>query len=137
MTKIPKKENATVEFKSSFIEEAIETLVAFSNTKGGTVYIGISDRGKIQGVTIGKESIPNWINEIKSKTSPQLIPDVEMLTYENKTIIALSVSEYPINPVSIRGKYYKRMDNSNHLLSIDEIANEHLKTINSSWDFLY
>jgi ATP-dependent DNA helicase RecG len=25
--------------------------------------------------------------------------------------------------------------NSNHLLSVDEISNEHLKTINSSWDF--
>jgi len=135
MSKLPAKESQTAEFKPSFDKEVIETLVAFSNAKGGTVYIGVSDKGKMQGITIGKESIQSWINEIKSKTSPQIIPDVEMMVFENKTAVLLSVPEYPIKPVSVRGKYYKRVSSSNHLLSIDEIANEHLKTINSSWDF--
>jgi len=36
---IPALESITVEFKASFNEDAIETLVAFANTKGGTVYI--------------------------------------------------------------------------------------------------
>jgi len=85
LTKLPKEESVTVEFKNTFNEEAIETLVAFSNAKGGTVYVGVSDKGKVQGITVGKETIPNWINEIKSKTSPQIIPDAEMLTLENKT----------------------------------------------------
>ena len=132
---LPSKENLAVEFKTSFNEEVIETLVAFSNAKGGTVFVGVSDKGKVQGVTIGKETIPNWINEIKNKTSPQIIPEVEALDIDNKTVISLFVIEYPIKPVSTRGKYYKRVGNSNHLLSVDEIANEHLKTINSSWDF--
>ena len=35
----------------------------------------------------------------------------------------------------MKGKYYKRIGNSNHLMTVDEIANEHLKTINTSWDF--
>jgi ATP-dependent DNA helicase RecG len=74
-------------------------------------------------------------NEIKSKTSPQIIPDAEIVAFEGKTILALSVPEYPIKPVSVRGKYFKRISNSNHLLGVEEIANEYLKTINSSWDF--
>jgi ATP-dependent DNA helicase RecG len=135
MNKLPQKENVSVEFKTSFNEEAIESLVAFSNAKGGTVYLGVSDNGKIHGLTIGKETISSLINEIKCKTTPQIIPDVDILTIDNKKIIALFVPEYPIKPVSTRGKYFKRMSSSNHLLSIDEIANEHLKTINSSWDF--
>jgi ATP-dependent DNA helicase RecG len=45
------------EFKTSFKEDAIETLVAFSNAKGGAVYIGISDKGYISGVIIGKETL--------------------------------------------------------------------------------
>jgi len=48
MSKLPSKESQTVEFKPSFDKEVIETLVAFSNAKGGTVYIGVSDRGKIK-----------------------------------------------------------------------------------------
>ena len=49
--KLPNKESQTVEFKASFNEDVIETLAAFSNTKGGTVYIGVSDNGKVQGIT--------------------------------------------------------------------------------------
>ena len=33
MTKLPKKESVKVEFKTTFNEEAIETLVAFSKIK--------------------------------------------------------------------------------------------------------
>ena len=42
---------------------------------------------------------------------------------------------YPIKPISFKGKYYKRVHNANHLMDLNEIANEHLKTINLSWDF--
>jgi len=133
--KIPKEENLTVEFKTSFNEDVIETLVAFSNAKGGTVYVGVSSTGKPQGITVGKETIQSWINEIKNKTNPQIIPDAEVLNIGNKTVVSLFVIEYPVKPVSTRGKYFNRAGNSNHLLSIEEIADEHLKTINSSWDF--
>jgi ATP-dependent DNA helicase RecG len=39
-------EGQHVEFKTSFNEDVIETLVAFANAKGGKVVVGISDRGK-------------------------------------------------------------------------------------------
>ena len=37
---IPTNESETVEFKQSFQSEVIETLVAFANAKGGSVFIG-------------------------------------------------------------------------------------------------
>lgn len=46
MNSIPENESLTVEFKSSFNIEVIETLVAFANSKGGSVYIGINDKKK-------------------------------------------------------------------------------------------
>ena len=134
---IPTSESEKVEFKTSFNDDVIETLVAFSNTKGGTVYVGISDSSEVKGLTIGKETIQNWINEIKNKTTPQIIPDVEIIIIDNKTVITLSVTEYPIKPVSIRSRYYKRITNANHLMSIDEIANEHIRTLNTSWDYYF
>jgi ATP-dependent DNA helicase RecG len=123
------------EFKTSFKEDVIETLVAFSNAKGGTVYIGISDKGVISGVSIGKETLQNWINEVKNKTMPQIIPDAEIHTVYGKEVVSFNVSEYPVKPVSTRGRYYKRVGNSNHLLSVNEVSNMHLQTINSSWDY--
>jgi len=132
---IPNKESDKIEFKPLLNNAVIETLVAFSNAKGGSVYAGVADNSDIIGVTLGKETIPQFINEVKSKTLPSIIPDVEIIDVNNKKVVVLSVAEYPIKPVSVQGKYYKRINASNHLLSADEIANEHLKTINSSWDF--
>jgi len=120
---IPKAESLHIEFKTTFSDEVIITLVAFSNAKGGSVYIGVTDKAEVKGVDIGKETIP------------QIIPDAEVIDMQEKTVIVFSVTEYPIKPVSLKGRFYKRNGNSNHLMTIDEIANEHLKTINTSWDF--
>ena len=135
--KIPGSESETIEFKVSFNIETVETLVAFANTKGGNVYIGVADTGAVFGVPVGKESIPQWINEIKTKTEPALIPDVETIMIKGKEIVILSLKEFPIKPVSVKGKYYKRVGKSNHLLELNEILNMHLKTFNSSWDYYF
>ncbi len=113
----------------------IETLSAFANTKGGRVLLGVTDEGKIAGISVGQESIQKWINQIKSNTAPSIIPDVEIRTLEGKSVIELEVGEFPIKPVSCRGRYYKRVNNSNHRLSLSELSDIHLKTINSSWDY--
>lgn len=132
---IKQGESESVEFKTSFNDSAIETIVAFSNTSGGNILIGVTDNKEIIGLQIGKETIAKWVNEIKNKTTPPIIIDINLVKIENKIIADIVTPEYPIKPVSFKGKYYKRVTNSNHLLSIDELANEHLKTINSSWDY--
>jgi predicted HTH transcriptional regulator len=39
------KESQHVEFKSSFNDEVIKTLVAFANTNGGKVLVGVRNNG--------------------------------------------------------------------------------------------
>ena len=128
-------EGLTIEFKSSFNTEVVETLVAFANTGGGSVLIGISNDLKLFGVSINPESIQNWLNEIKSKTTPSIIPDVEVVTIGLRGIVIFSIQEFPVKPVALRGKYYKRVANSNHTLSTQEVVNLHLQSFNTSWDF--
>ena len=128
-------ESETVEFKSGFNTEVIVTLNAFANTHGGTLLIGINDTGAIKGVELGSETLKSWLNEVKQKTYPSLIPDVYELDIENHHIIALYIQEYPIKPVAFQGRYYKRVKNSNHQLNVDEISTLHLQTFNSSWDY--
>lgn len=134
MADIPEKEGLKVEFKSSFNIEVIEALVAFANAKGGTVYIGVSDKRKIIGVSLNKETVQHLINEVKCKTAPILIPDVEVLDFEGKQVVALSIQEYPIKPVAVQGRYFKRVENSTHQMTVNEVVNMHLQTMNSSWD---
>lgn len=127
-------ESETVEFKSGFDKEAIETLAAFANSKGGKVVVGVSDSGEIRGVLIGKETVQNWINQVKLNTSTSIVPDVEVYEIEGKTVVVLDVSEYPIKPVACKGRYYKRVKNANHQLSTTEVVNLHLQSCNTSWD---
>jgi ATP-dependent DNA helicase RecG len=81
---IKKGESETVEFKSTLDQAAIETLAAFANTKGGYVFVGVADSGKITGVQLGNETIPQWLNQIKTNTLPTLIPDVATATIDQK-----------------------------------------------------
>lgn len=128
-------ENQSVEFKSSFNIELIETLVAFANTKGGIVLLGVKDNGQIEGLTPKAETLQNWINEVKTKTSPGLIPDIQIIDYEGKKVAVFHIQEYPVKPVASRGKYFKRVANSNHILSVSEVVNLHLQSFNTSWDY--
>jgi len=56
-------ESETVEFKEKIDERTIESIVAFSNTKGGIIFIGVSDKNIIKGIKIGKK--PSTIGQIK------------------------------------------------------------------------
>ncbi len=127
-------ESETIEFKTSFQEEVIISLVAFANHKGGAVYIGVNDNGEVVGITLGKETIQKWLNEIKVKTQPSIIPDVKELDYNNKKVVTIHVQEFPVKPISFKGRYYKRRNNANHLLSPIEIADLSLQSLQLSWD---
>jgi len=127
-------ESETIEFKSGFNNEVIISLSAFVNTKGGTVIIGVSNKGKVTGISINQETIKNWINEIKQKTSPSIIPESKTVSIDNKNILILSVNEFPVKPVSVRGRYYKRCEASNQQLTTDEIVEMKFVSLNKSFD---
>ncbi len=84
-------ESLTLEFKSSFDKAALESLVAFANAQGGTVLVGISDAGEVRGTTLGKETLNEWLVQIKSATSPSIIPDLQAHQINGKTIVAAHV----------------------------------------------
>ena len=131
---IEEGESQQVEFKSTFNVEAMESIVAFANTEGGKVVIGVSNKRKIVGVDINEESLQQWVNEIKSKTEPSILADAMSFEIEGKTVVVLSVAEYPVKPISLQGRFYKRIGNSNHLLSATEIANMSMLSLQVSWD---
>lgn len=46
----------------------------------------------------------------------------------------VNVPEYPIKPVSVRGRCFKRVNNSNRSMNSQEIAEMHLQSTGMSWD---
>lgn len=45
-----RQESKTTEFKREYTDDLKYAVVAFANTDGGKIYIGINDDGSVQGV---------------------------------------------------------------------------------------
>jgi len=128
------KESRKVEFKSSFGKEVIITLVAFANTRGGKVILGLDNKGKVKGIELGSETEQKYLNDIKTSTYPQLLPHSAIYEVDGKTILVLEINEYPVKPVAYKNRYYKRVKNSNHMLSLEEIVDLRQQSLDISFD---
>ncbi len=60
------KENQHIEFKQSWRDEYLQYICGFANAQGGTLYIGIDDKGEVCGIKNAHsllENLPNQINQ--------------------------------------------------------------------------
>jgi len=128
MNDLSEKESMIIEFQTMFNDSVFETLVAFANTEGGTVYIGIDEDGTIHGISINEETLELWKNAIYLNTNPNLVTDCKILTIEDKFVVSLHVNESIFKPVSSMGRFLKRYGSSNVFMNAEEISNEYLKT---------
>lgn len=131
---LKKGESESTEFKENFDREAIETAVAFANTKGGTILIGVSDRGKVKGVKVRKETLKDWVNQISQGTEPRIIPEIEQGETDGKNVVIIHIKEFPIKPISVKGRCFRRVGTSNRVMTPQEIAEIHFHSIGTSWD---
>ena len=91
-------ESEGIEFKrsTSLLKEAIQTLCAFANHKGGVLYFGVADDGKIIGQTVTDDTLKNVANSIKLNTNPKLYPQVEGLNLRDS--VRVCVEQSPLKP---------------------------------------
>ena len=134
--RITQGENATAEFKENFDREVIETAAAFANTNGGVILIGVSDQREIRGITVGKETLRDVSNRISQATEPRVVLEIESVDMEGKSVLLIRIAECRIKPISVKGVCYRRVGNSNRVMSPQEIAQMHLNTVGQSWDQL-
>ena len=78
-------ESQTVEFKTSFGRETIETLGAFANAQGRSVLVGVADDALVKGVTLGKETLNDWLGQINQPPVPRLSPISTLSRWREKT----------------------------------------------------
>jgi len=129
-------ESETVEFKPSLsqMDKIIGSISAFSNTKGGTLVIGVSDKGEVLGVDIGTRTIESLANQVKQNTDPMAYPSIRVDKSDKKHVVVIEVVEGKQKPVLAFGRAYRRVGKSNQKLGYDEIRNLALKTSKIYWD---
>lgn len=116
-------ESEILELKSTFGEwkEIIISLCAFANKYGGTVIVGLNDAGEPLNLDIGRQSIEDFINKLKTNTDPVLYPSVNIKTFALGQIVELYIPPSDYKPVFAFGKAYTRVGKNTLQLSVAEV----------------
>lgn len=91
-------ETSTRQFKETFkvAEDIANEFVAFSNSEGGSIFIGIDDKtGEIKGLDfIQLRNIGQLISAAaESRVHPAVYPDVDTILVDDKAVMVVSVSK--------------------------------------------
>lgn len=109
MTKMNMKESPTVEFKRELTDAIKREIIAFANTLGGELYIGIDDDGSI----IGLENAHKTLESVSSMLHDSIQPDIlvhtflEIVELEEKEVIKISVARGTRRPYHLKAKGMK------------------------------
>lgn len=118
-------ENSAVEFKTDDLHPGTlaEEIVAFANTTGGSILLGVRDDGSIAGIS--RPEIEEWVMNICStNVVPEIIPGFYRFKMEeNKYIVALEIPKGPNKPYRTnQGKYLIRVGTTKRIVSNVELA---------------
>jgi predicted HTH transcriptional regulator len=93
-------ESTTVEFKRkiSSPEKIAKEIVAFSNTKGGYLIVGVDDDGRIYGIESEKYEIEAINYCCQFLIEPAIEPNVQILNIKNKYLAVVYISESETKP---------------------------------------
>lgn len=97
---IEKGENLTCEFKRKFSthEKIAKEMIAFANTKGGTIFFGVDDDKEIIGVESEKAEAELIEEAAKDYCAPPLKYKIEFIGIEGKEIVAVNIPESDNKP---------------------------------------
>ena len=86
-------ETEKTELKQKLTDSIPKEIVAFLNTDGGTIYIGVNDDGSVCGIEKFDESLKKIADIIENQILPESSSFVELGTkyIENKHIIEIKV----------------------------------------------
>ena len=119
-------ETETIEFKSQFTDEIYKEVIAFANTEGGIVYVGIDNEGNVVGLTDVDKDCTRITNGIRDAIIPDVTMFVQFTLQENK-VVRITVNEGTNKPYYLKSKglrpsgVYVRQGASSVQASPDEI----------------
>ncbi len=108
-------EGFTLEFKKSASANLGKELCAFANASGGTIFIGVDDKGKIVGIN-NHNKLKSEIQSTARAIEPAIIIDVKSF----KDIVCITVPEQNGKPYSFAGKFFMREGASSQQLTRNE-----------------
>lgn len=99
-------ESERIEFKSEAIPNICKSIIAFANTSGGKLYIGINDSGEVNKLT----DIDDIYTRITNTIRDTIVPDITMFihyTLNEQGFISIDVAEGSAKPYYLKNKGLK------------------------------
>ncbi|MDM8524720.1 putative DNA binding domain-containing protein [Desulfococcaceae bacterium HSG8] len=117
-------ENASLEFKEAEArpESIAKEIIAFANTNGGIILLGVGDDGTIHGLPEEK-NYEEWVANIaRNNVLPSVCTDFSLVSAEGKKIAAISVPKGRDKPYQTTdGKYLVRVGSTNRIATQPEL----------------
>jgi len=108
-------EDSFTQFKSEIknAESLAEEMVAFANSKGGYILVGIAENEKGEGEIVGVANLKSLNNHISNTSTencvPAIFPQVQTLLLEEKAVVVIKIEEGNQKPYRTEsGKYIMR-----------------------------
>jgi len=137
-----KSEGKRLEFKRDLSSPTglLRTVVAFANTAGGTILIGVEDGSRhvigVKNPLRMEEKVANLVND---SISARVLPDIELLSFQDTHV--LSVQVYPsasrphfLNSAGPESGIYVRVGSTNRRADSDLVAEMQRFTRGESFD---
>lgn len=126
---LARDEGKTLEFKENCksIQHIVQTAVAFANTSGGTIVIGVRDRTKeVVGVLEPLVEEERLANAFADGIRPLLIPDIQIQSWRDRERIVITIP-HAIGPYYVRSEgpesgVYVRLGSTNRRAGPEMIA---------------
>jgi predicted HTH transcriptional regulator len=119
---LQQEEGKTLEFKenSKSLDRIIHTIIAFANTAGGKVLIGVKDKTKeIVGLQDPVQEEMRLANAIADSIEPLFNPDIHVVSWRNKEFLLIqvphSVGPYYAKSKGLKKGTYIRLGSTNRL----------------------
>ena len=118
-------ESNALEFKEEQVrpESLAREMVAFANTFGGMLLIGVADDGAIIGVSNTAEIVHRVVNVARQNVIPSLQPTVEIVMGDGKSVCVVVVEKGTAKPYqTLDGKFLLRVGSSNRQATKEELS---------------
>lgn len=139
---LKRPEGKTLEFKRDLSSPAgvLRTVVAFANTAGGTVLIGVEDgTRRVRGVADPLALEERLANVLSDGIAPHLVPDIEVLPWRSTNILAVQVYPSPSRPhylkaAGVEAGVYVRVGSTNRRADDELVAELRRASLGKAFD---
>jgi len=130
------KESERVELKETLsqMDEALKSVCAFLNHKGGTIYFGVSDKGKVIGMQISDKTLRKVSQQINSRIKPEISPEIKEIKEEGKSILKVKILKGNNKPYFLNGIAYKKIGTEKRVMPPDELKRIIIEQKHTKWD---